>query len=73
MAATQRKTQLIPKATAARILFRAGAKRVSQPAVDEFSNLITDIAMGIGQRAKDIAYHSGRKTIQEGDIKLAVK
>ncbi|MFH1052892.1 MAG: histone family protein [Candidatus Woesearchaeota archaeon] len=69
----QRKTQTIPKATVARILFNAGAKRVSQKAVSEFSDIIDDIAMEIGKKAIDIAKHSGRKTVQEGDVKLAAK
>ena len=66
-----RKTQIIPKATAARILFKAGAKRVSQPATDEFASLINEMGMKIGERALEIAKHSGRKTILDGDIKLA--
>ena len=69
----QRKTQVIPKATVARILFKAGAKRVSKDAADEFADIITDIAMEVGKKSVEIAKHSGRKTVQEGDVKLAAK
>lgn len=68
-----RRTSIIPKAPVARILIKAGAKRVSQSAVDEFSVVITDIASRIAEQAARIAKHSGRKTVQEGDIKIAAK
>lgn len=63
----------MPKAPVARILFKAGAKRVSQPATDAFAEIITQIAEEIAGKSVQIAKHSGRKTVQEGDIKLAVK
>jgi DNA-binding protein len=68
-----RKTGLIPKAPVARILMNAGAKRVSADAVDAFSEVLTEIAEEISAQALKIAKHSGRKTIQDGDIKLAAK
>ena len=68
-----RNTSVIPKAPVGRILFKAGAKRVSQPATDTFADVLTEIAEGIATKAVQIAKHSGRKTVQEGDIKLAVK
>ena len=68
-----RKTSTIPKAPVARILFNAGAKRVSADAVDAFADVIENLAETIGTRAARIAKHSGRKTVQEGDIKLAAK
>ena len=64
---------IIPKAPVARILFNAGAKRVSQPATDVFAEELEKIAEGIASRAVQIAKHSGRKTVQDGDIKLAAK
>lgn len=63
----------IPKAPMARILMNAGAKRVSADAVDAFVDVITSIAEDISEQALRIAKHSGRKTIQEGDVKLASK
>jgi len=68
-----RKTSTIPKAPVARILMNAGAKRVSADAVDAFADVIHDIAIKISEQASKIAKHSGRKTVQEGDIKIAAK
>ena len=68
-----RKTSIIPKAPAARILMNMGAKRVSADAVESFVEVITNIAEDIGEQAVRIAKHSGRKTVQEGDIRLASK
>jgi len=68
-----RNTQTIPRAPVARILIKAGAKRVSAPAVETFAEVINDIAEEIAARAAKIARHSGRKTVQEKDIKLAVR
>jgi histone H3/H4 len=68
-----RNTSTIPKAPVGRILMNAGAKRVSASAVDAFTEVLTEIAEKIGVQAFKIAKHSGRKTIKEGDIKLAAK
>jgi len=68
-----RQTSIMPKAPVARILFKAGAKRVSQPATDTFAEVLREVAEEIASKAVQIAKHSGRKTVQEGDIKLAVK
>jgi len=68
-----RNISIIPKAPIARILLDAGAKRVSAEAVDAFTDVITDIAEEISTKAAKIAQHSGRKTVHEGDIRLAVK
>lgn len=67
----QRQTSTIPKATAARMLMNAGAKRVSQDAANVFAEVIEKIAKDIGSVSNDIAKHSGRKTVQDDDIKLA--
>jgi len=68
-----RKTGVIPKAPAARILTNMGAKRVSADAIEAFVDVITNIAEDIGEQAVRIAKHSGRKTVQEGDVRLAAK
>ena len=68
-----RKISTIPKATVGRILLKAGAKRVSADAIDAFADVLTDIALKVSTKAAQIARHSGRKTVHEGDIKLAVK
>ncbi len=64
---------IIPKAPMGRILLKMGAKRVSQDAIDEFNAILTEKAMAIAEKAVQIAKHSGRKTVHEGDVKLAVK
>ena len=68
-----RRVSLIPKAPCGRILVNAGAKRVAAEAIDAFSDIIADIALQIGEKASQIAKHSGRKTVQEGDIKIAAR
>ena len=68
-----RNTSIMPKAPVGRILFKAGAKRVSQPATDTFAEVLREVAEEIATKAVQIARHSGRKTVQEGDIKLAAK
>ena len=69
----RRKISTIPKASVARILMKAGAKRVSQPAVDTFADVLTEMAVKISSRASEISKHAGRKTVHEEDIKLAAK
>ena len=68
-----RKISTIPKASVARILVKAGAKRVSQDAVDAFTDILTDIAVKISSKAAQISKHAGRKTVHEGDVRLAAK
>jgi len=68
-----RKVGIVPKAPVARILMNAGAKRVSADAVDAFVDVIQNIAEDIATHSARIAKHSGRKTVQEGDVKLAAK
>ncbi|MEE9525045.1 MAG: histone family protein [Candidatus Woesearchaeota archaeon] len=69
----QRKTQTIPKAPVARILMNAGAKRVSAEASEAFADILHENALKIGEKAAMIAKHSGRKTVHEGDVKLAAR
>ncbi len=68
-----RKISIIPKAPVGRILMNAGAKRVSASAVNAFTEVLTNIAEKIGVQAVKISKHSGRKTVHEGDVKLAAK
>lgn len=68
-----RKTSTIPKASVARILVKAGAKRVSQDGVGAFADALTDIAVKISTKAAEVAKHAGRKTVHESDVKLAAK
>ncbi len=68
-----RKITIIPKAPFGRILMKAGAKRVSADAVDTFTEIVTETTEEIAAQAAKIAKHSKRKTVNEGDIKLAAK
>jgi DNA-binding protein len=68
-----RKGTTIPKASVARILMKAGAKRVSQDATDTFTEVLMEKALKISSRASEISKHAGRKTVHEGDVKLAAK
>ena len=68
-----RKTTTIPKAAVARILIKMGAKRVSDSATSALSEAVKEISLRIASKAVQLAHHSGRKTVMEEDIKLAVK
>ena len=68
-----RKTFIIPRAPVARILMRAGAKRVSLEAMSAFAEVIQALSEDIATKSVRIAKHSGRKTVQAGDIKIAAK
>ena len=69
----KRLTSVIPKAPLGRILFEAKAKRVSQGAMDKFSELLEDILLEIAKEAKLLAEHAKRKTVRDVDVKLAKK
>jgi DNA-binding protein len=68
-----KRPNIIPKASVARILMNAGAKRVSASAVDVFTDVIQALTEKIAERSAMIAKHSGRKTVKEEDVKLAAK
>lgn len=69
----ERKTSTIPKAAAARILIKAGAKRVSASAAEALSGIAADISLDIARKAVELAKHSGRKTVHESDVKFAAR
>ncbi len=69
----KRKISIIPKASVARMLVKAGAKRVSSDSVDALTEVLTGIGADISSRAAEIAKHAGRKTVHDSDVKLAVK
>ncbi len=68
-----RKITVIPRAPVGRILMRAGAKRVSADAMDTFTEILTELTEKIATQAAKISKHSGRKTVNEGDVRLAAK
>jgi histone H3/H4 len=65
--------EILPKAPFERILKKAGAKRVSQEALEEFANVAEDRLMKIAQEAATLAKHAGRKTIIDEDVRFAKK
>ena len=64
---------IIPKAPIAKIMQDNGAKRVSDDGVSALVSYLISYSTELSERAIKIANHSGRKTVQAGDIKLAVK
>jgi histone H3/H4 len=62
---------ILPKLPFERILKKAGAKRVSQSALDEMANVMEDQLFQIAKEAALLAKHAGRKTILDEDIRLA--
>lgn len=63
----------IPIKSAKTLLEKAGAKRVSKDAAIELKEYLEDLTKKISTKAKTIANHSKRKTIQKKDIRLATK
>lgn len=66
-------TRVIPNAPIARILQTTGAKRASHDAVVALTDILEDEAKAIADKSFEIAKHTGRKTIQKEDIKIAAK
>ena len=56
-----------------RLIRNEGAFRVSADAISSLNDVISERGMKIAKYAIDIAHNSGRKTIKESDIKLAVE
>lgn len=54
-----------------RILKKAGAKRVSRSALEEFSKVMEEKMFKIANEAAILAKHAGRKTILVEDIRIA--
>ena len=68
-----KRSTTIPKAPLARIMTQAGAQRISSDALDALVEILEDKANEIAMQAVKISKHAGRKTINDGDIKLAVR
>ena len=61
------------KAAGHRLLKNHTDKRVSEDAGIEVVEELTDIGKEIAQQAKSYAEHAGRKTIQEEDVRQAIR
>lgn len=64
-------TKFLPILPFERILKKAGAKRVSQDAMDEFAMVIEEKLYAIAKEAGILAKHAGRKTIIAEDVRIA--
>ncbi|MFX0173743.1 MAG: histone [Candidatus Hodarchaeota archaeon] len=58
-------------ARVAKVIRDAGAFRVSADAIYRLNDILTEYGSNVAQYAVEIARHSGRKTVQESDIRLA--
>jgi DNA-binding protein len=56
-----------------KIMREAGAMRVSDNAKVALAEELEEMALKISAEAKKLAEHTGRKTVTEKDIRLAVK
>ncbi len=56
-----------------RILKKAGAKRVSKGAMEEFARIMEEKVYEVAKEAALLAKHSGRKTILAEDVIAAKK
>jgi len=63
----------LPLAPVERLLRKAGATRVSEDAKVELAKAIEEYAMKLGQKAAELAKHSGRKTVKLEDVKMAAQ
>jgi histone H3/H4 len=54
-----------------KLIRKAGARRVSQDAINELNKILTEKGSDIAKYAVEVARHSGRKTVKGEDVKLA--
>lgn len=54
-----------------RIMKEKGAERVSDDAKEELKKILENYLYDLSQKASKIASHSGRKTINSGDLLIA--
>jgi histone H3/H4 len=64
---------VLPLKAVERILRKAGAKRVSKGAAEEFSKFLEEFAGEIARDAAELAQHSGRVTVTEQDVLMVRK
>ncbi len=65
--------KILAVAAMEKLLKKCGAPRVSEDAKEALKEVLEDLGEKIGKRAVEIALHSGRRTVQAGDVKLAAK
>ena len=64
-------TKFLPVLPFERILKKAGARRVSQDALEEFATIMEEKLYAIAKEAGILAKHAGRKTIIAEDVRIA--
>ncbi len=64
---------ILPLKAVERMLRKAGAKRVSKGASEEFSKFLEEFAGEIARDAAELAQHSGRVTVTEQDVLMVRK
>ena len=63
----------LPIAPIGRILKNAGAQRISDSAKVALVDVLEDYGDKIAKESINLARHTGRKTVTDADIKLALK
>ncbi len=63
----------IPKAPVARIMAETSSKRIGDDAAEVMVEFLTDYAIKLGKYASTLAFHSGRRTVNDKDVYLAAK
>ena len=63
----------LPIAPVGRILKNAGAQRISDSAKVALVDVLEDYGDKIAKESINLARHTGRKTVTDADIKLALK
>jgi histone H3/H4 len=66
-----KKKMPIPPASVLEVMKSAGAKRVSEDAVEYLTTLLIKIAREISKEAVKLAKHARRKTVMKEDVELA--
>jgi histone H3/H4 len=61
----------LSNASLERIMRKAGAQRVSAPAVEALAQAMEEYGLTLSAEAVELARHAGRKTVKREDMKLA--
>jgi len=62
--------KIISNLAAEKILKKAGAKRVSSKAAEEFAKMLEHYALLLAKEIVDVSEHAGRMTIKEEDVRF---